>query len=104
METADKKEEGKPAVELVNPQFIMDVGTVLAFGAKKYAPNNWRKGLPWTKTLGATMRHLLFWSMGEDTDKESGLPHLSHAATNIMFLMEWKNTHPDMDDRFNAKK
>jgi hypothetical protein len=98
-EQADKNDEGKIMVQLIPPQFIEDIGKVLTHGANKYAPNNWRKGLPWMKTYGAVLRHIFLWAKGEDIDKESGLPHLAHAATNICFLLEWSRTHKDMDDR-----
>jgi hypothetical protein len=46
------------------------------------------------------MRHLLaFWS-GEETDPESGLPHLAHALCGLMFL-HWHAQHRrDLDDRW----
>ncbi len=99
MKTATKHDKQKVRVELVNPQFIIDIGKVLTFGAEKYAAHNWRKGLPWMRTLGATMRHLLAWAKGEDIDPESGLSHLAHASTNLMFLCEWSRTHKELDDR-----
>lgn len=86
-------------VELVDPSFILGVASVLTHGAKKYEPNNWRKGLPWTRIYASTLRHLLLWATGEDKDKDSGLSHLSHAATNLMFLITWARTHKELDDR-----
>ena len=94
----------KIRVELIPPQFIKDVAEVLAMGAEKYGEHNWRGGLKWTRLYGSTMRHLLAWIGGEDLDKESGLPHLSHAVTNILFLMEYAKTHPKLDDRYDNSK
>jgi len=43
--------------------------------------------------------------MGEDNDPESGLPHLSHALTQMMILvMTTKEGDPKAtDDRFKGK-
>lgn len=100
-EQATKHDTEKVPVELVPASFIEGISMVLAHGAKKYARNNWTKGLPWTRILGSTLRHIYAWARKEDLDPESGLPHLAHAATNIMFLMTWSKTHKELDDRFN---
>lgn len=73
----------------------------------KYPLHNWRKGLPWTEVSESAMRHLrAFAQKGEDFDAESGLHHLKHVATNIAFLLEYLETHPELDDRYkgNVKK
>lgn len=89
-----KFDTGKNRLDLVEPEFIENVGKVLTFGAEKYAPNNWQKVEdPVDRYYAATLRHLLAWRRGEKIDPESGLNHLSHVATNIMFLM-----HFDKDD------
>lgn len=98
-EGANKFDDQKLPVQLVDADFVKDVAKVLALGAQKYGENNWRGGLKWSRTYGATLRHLYAWFKGEDKDQESGLSHLAHAACNIMFLMEWEKTHPELDDR-----
>lgn len=78
----------KPRLDLIEPQFLNEIGRVLAYGAKKYAEDSWKNvpgGL--TAYYAACLRHLAAWADGEENDKESTLPHLAHAATNIMFLM-----------------
>lgn len=94
-----KHDEGKMMLELVSPHFIKGVGTVLTHGAKKYGAHNWRKGFGWMRIFGATLRHLYAWASGEDKDSESGLSHLWHAATNIMFLIEFQELGMGKDDR-----
>jgi hypothetical protein len=76
---------------------------VLAFGAQKYAEHNWRNGFAWSRPLSAAMRHITAFNAGEDTDPESGLSHLAHAACCIMFLLEFEKTHPHLDDRYKPK-
>lgn len=53
----------------------------------KYPMHNWKKGLPWTETCDSALRHIKAFAHGEDTDKESGMHHLKHAATNIAMLL-----------------
>lgn len=85
-----KFDTGKNRLDLIEPEFIENVGEVLTFGADKYEPNNWQKVEdPVNRYYAATLRHLLAWRRGEKIDPESGLNHLSHVATNIMFLMHF---------------
>lgn len=90
MSNGMKFDNGKNRLDLVEPEFIENVGKVLTFGAEKYEPNNWQKVEdPVNRYYAATLRHLLAWRRGEKIDPESGLNHLSHVATNIMFLMHF---------------
>lgn len=85
---AVKFDADKPRPELLPSDALMEVAKVMAFGAKKYDDENWRKGFEWTRLLGSCHRHLHAWNAGENKDPESGLSHLSHAACNILFLLE----------------
>jgi hypothetical protein len=68
-------------------------------GADKYGDRNWEKGYPWSLTYAAMQRHLnAFWS-GEDIDQETQSPHLAAVVFHALALMEFMNTHPEMDDR-----
>ena len=78
--------EPKTPIHLVTPQFIEGVAEILQHGATKYSPGNWMAGMSWATVFGGIMRHLWAWFRGEEMDKESGLPHLCHAACGIMFL------------------
>lgn len=100
MSTGTKHDTGKPPIELLSPVALIATATVLAFGANKYGPHNWRHGLAYSRLLGATFRHLLAFMGGEDLDAETGLPHLDHAAAEIMFLQELTRTRKDLDDRY----
>jgi len=68
---------------------VKAVASVLTFGALKYDDDNW-KGLAdlEKRYVDAMYRHLNAWHEGEELDPESGLTHLSHAATNMMFLLQ----------------
>lgn len=80
---------------------LAEIAKVYGFGAKKYEPNNWRKGYAWSLSYSAMQRHLnAFWG-GEETDPESGLPHLAHAAFHMMSLLTWSgdDKYSELDDR-----
>ena len=88
MSELQKFDAGKPRVSLVEPDFILGVAQVLTFGADKYGSHNWKKMTPEDidRFKDATLRHILASQKGEHHDPESGIDHLLHAATNLMFL------------------
>ena len=103
-----KFDNGKSPIALVPPEVITEIADVLAFGANKYGPNNWRDDgycTEWSRTYSSLQRHLnAFWS-GEDNDPESGLSHLAHAMTQLAILMvHRKDGNHHMDDRYIGKK
>lgn len=69
-------------------------GVVVESGA-----NNWRKGIKLSRLIAALMRHLFAFARGEDSDPETGLPHLAHAGCCLMFLAALHKQRPDLDDR-----
>lgn len=72
-------------------------------GAKKYADRNWEAGYDWSLSFAALMRHAwAFWG-GEDIDAETGTPHIVAAAWHCFALAEYKNTHPEFDNRSGRK-
>ena len=77
----------------------MELAKVLDLGAKKYGKGNWKNGFNWSRLYGAAQRHLHQWYSGETFDTESGLNHLSHALCNLVFLIEFSRSHPELDDR-----
>ena len=88
MAEARKNDKGKLMFDLIDPKFEEEIAAVLTFGARKYAPNNWQHLKDGTdRHYAALCRHLNKWRQGENIDPESKLPHLWHAATNIMFIM-----------------
>ena len=74
--------------DLVPTSCITGIAEVLTFGARKYKPNNWRNNTDLSRYEAAMWRHWLKYLEGEMHDKESGMPHLWHAMTNMAFLIE----------------
>jgi hypothetical protein len=95
----NKHDQEKVRTDLLPVRPLMAIAGVLTHGAKRYGDRNWEKGLKWSRPYGAILRHLFAWWMGEDIDKDSGEPHLACAATEILFLLEFSETHKELDDR-----
>ena len=78
---------------------LWELAELYGRGAQKYADRNWERGYAWSLSFAAMMRHAwLFWS-GEDTDPETGKPHLASVAWHALALMQFSTTHPEKDDR-----
>lgn len=74
---------------------------VYMMGAKKYSRGNYLHGLHYSRFFSAAIRHMTAWWELEETDSESGLNHLAHAAWNIITLLEYetRGTYREFDDR-----
>lgn len=88
----EKFDGGKPLAGLLYADCTVALGQivdVLTFGANKYEPKGWRE-VPEAnrRYTDALHRHLAAHYSGDVCDDESGLTHLAHAATNIIFLLE----------------
>jgi len=110
-----KHDEGKPDLTLLNYSFLSQVSEAMMFGAKKYGRDNYRSGISNVRILGAVLRHAYKYLNGQDTDEESGIHHLAHAAAgiNMFFGIEDAGTAEDvrpedrvattLADKFNLK-
>jgi len=89
-------------MDLIDGEALEELARVLDFGARKYAENNWRKGLKLSRLLAASMRHLVAIMRGETYDQETGLQHAAHLMCCAMFLI-WTIKHrQDLDDRWKS--
>ena len=84
------KDEGKLRLDLVPPEAIEAMASILTYGAGKYEERNWEKGIAYSRIYASAMRHLLAWWQGKDIDPESGLPAIEHALWNIMALVTYE--------------
>ena len=100
---ADKHDQNKLPLGLIDKTAIDGLAAVLQYGANKYSVQNWRKGLVYSRVYDAALRHLTAFIDGEDFDVESGLPHVDHALCCLMFLSNFSKTRKDLDDRYKKE-
>ena len=83
-----KFDHEKPQWGLMPWKALSQVVDVLTYGAKKYAPDNWKK-VPNARQryIDASFRHLTAYASGEKNDSETGLSHLAHAMCCLLFLL-----------------
>lgn len=98
-------------------------------GAKKYDEHNFRRGYDWSKSYDAIMRHSASWNAGYDYDvcsnepdgclfemdgktwvgepdtcwNHTGSHHMVAVAWHSFTLLEFRDTHPEYDDRYIPK-
>jgi hypothetical protein len=97
--SGQKDDSSKPPMDLLDRVALEETARVLAFGAKKYAPHQWRQGLQVTRTCAAALRHIFQFLDGATLDRETNLNHLAYAMCEIMFALNASMTRPDLDDR-----
>lgn len=68
-------------------------------GALKYGEHNVDKGIPLHSLLDSASRHLAKYMVGMDDED-----HLRAACWNLLWALNQRETHPELDDRFRVKK
>lgn len=101
---ADRFNDGKRQWSLLDFSLMEDMVRVMEYGTRKYARDNWRKGLPVQQIFDSLMRHMTAFMLGEDNDPETGLSHIAHAQCNLMFLMHTVKNRTDLDDRLTKEE
>lgn len=101
-EKGTKFDNEKPIYSCLPPAGMRELGKTQALGAKKYGPNNYRKGIEVSRLLDAAFRHLLAASSGVDYDEE-GNNHLSACAWNCLVAIQMIADHHEMDNRYKEK-
>ena len=100
VETGSRYNEGKLKWSYVPFKALEPMVRVLMFGAEKYAPFNWCKGLKYTEICESLLRHTHAFLEGEDNDPESKLEHVGHIACNALFISYMFLFRKDLDDRY----
>lgn len=101
-EIGKKFDSNKPMVGTiirVFPRALMAIGAVIRFGAKKYPnPNNWKMNEDIiNRYFDSAIRHMSKHFAGYEKDEETGLPHLVHAAWNMLAILEkYLMEHPEI--------
>lgn len=86
-----KFDTDKPKWSLLPLGVVAAVVRVLTFGAKKYAPDNWKKIDP-ERYYDALFRHVEARRNGERLDPETQEHHYAHAICCLMFMW-WLDTN-----------
>lgn len=80
---------------------VAELGLALLEGARKYGRHNYRAiGVRASVYHDATLRHLVDWWEGEDTDPDSGLSHITKAIASLTVLRDsmlrgnWEDDRP----------
>lgn len=97
-----KYDTGKLRYDLIPTYPLSQLASVYTYGVQKYSEHNWRKGIKFSRIFSALMRHCWSYWSGSDTDEESGLPHLSHAAWCLFTLLEYSRCRKELDDRYET--
>lgn len=118
MSEGRKERRGKLRYDLMPPRSFEKIVEVLTYGAEKYTvygdctcnlpntghaascqshkvrsrgDNNWKLvDNPIDTYYAAAMRHLQKFRLGESTDPDSGIHHIAHAITDLIFLLEFE--------------
>lgn len=86
-----KHDQDKLRYDLVPLDALEEVIKVLGYGANKKGERNWEEGIEYSRLYAATQRHLSQWfQFRVERDFESDLPHLAHAACNLLFLLAYE--------------
>jgi hypothetical protein len=79
--------------------FFYEIGEQFDFGAKKYAPWNWARGMKWSIPMACIKRHLMKVIDGEANDPESGVHHFGAVGCNAIMLAHFVHTYREGNDR-----
>lgn len=91
---------GKAPMSTVPAAVLAEVGVAMLEGACKYGRSNFRiAGVRASVYYDATMRHLMSWWEGEDTDPDSGMSHVTKAITSLVVLRDAMIQGMCTDDR-----
>ena len=91
--------DGKGRFDLLPWYGIMEVSKHCEEGAKKYGEHNVDRGIPLHSLMDSASRHLAKFIAGERDED-----HLRAAAWNILWALNQRTTHPELNDMYWAKK
>jgi hypothetical protein len=94
-----KNDQGKVPLSILSAESLMAEARAFEYGAKKYARNNYKKGMDWSRIIDAAMRHIVAFNNREDFDDESKLNHLWHAKACLAMLIYYYENKVGVDDR-----
>ena len=90
--------QGKMRWDLLPMDALNEVAKVATYGASKYEPRNWEKGLSWSACFASFMRHFYARCTGEVIDPESGCMHTAHMAWNALAILAFDSRDTGTND------
>jgi hypothetical protein len=95
----------KPPMSTVSAPVMMELGTAMLEGARKYGRHNYRiSNVRASVYYDATLRHLFSWFEGEDIDPDSGMSHVTKAIASLAVLRDAQINDCLVDDRPPSSK
>lgn len=96
-----KYDVGKIRWDLMPYGPLEEVAKLYTFGAVKYEPWNWRKGIAYSRCFAALTRHLFDWWWNKKSkDDESGCHPLAAVVFYCLNFMQYEMDQRKCDDRY----
>lgn len=90
----------KAPMSTVSGPVVMEMGTAMLEGARKYGRHNYRVSKVRASVYyDAAFRHLIAWYEGEDIDPDSGMSHVTKALASLAVLRDAEINDQLVDDR-----
>lgn len=70
-EKGGKQSKSEYAFHMIPPDALLDVAQVFAYGAGRYARDNWKK-IPAEEHMNHALVHWFAWMMGDNSDNHAG--------------------------------
>lgn len=99
-EVGKKNDNGKPRLDLIPAEFLIETAKALTYGGNLYGEYNFRKGIDYSRLLSAAKRHIELELAGLEKDKDSGHSHLGHAAASLAMYAFMKVHRPEFNNLF----
>ncbi len=100
-------------IDLVDPDFLVEMGKIMHVGAQKYGELNWKKGLSGEKGgVNHAFQHLTDYVADKPCDYGPRETHLAQVAINAMFEFHFErqrrlacqNAEAEMQRRADARE
>lgn len=99
-----KFNQQKPRYSLIYNSLLKGICQVREYGIAKYGNSEDWRSTPSIMHYNAALRHIRALFENEEFDNESELPHLFHAASNLMFLIEERYGNTKTSDFIKINK
>jgi hypothetical protein len=100
-EPGKRFDEGKIDYHLMPAPFLVEFAKLYTGGAIKYDPENWRKGMSYSRMIRCVWSHWLQWLCGVQKDPETGIHLCVVAAWNLcaLYMYDVHLNKEEFDDR-----